>query len=137
VDPNFMVRTTLNSFSEPWGSFVQGIVSQEVMPTWERLWDDFVQKELRCSYGSSGQHRISEGDEDLVIWSKEKKKVGKGTKQGPKGGAKSQENGSGQKRDMSKVKCVACKKMGHYVGQCPNRKKSCGTSATADEEFQA
>ena len=24
---------------------------------------------------------------------------------------------------MSKVKCFACQKMGHYVGQCPNKKK--------------
>jgi hypothetical protein len=40
---------------------------------------------------------------------------------------------------MSKVKCFACKRMGHYVGQCPNRKKkSGGTKATTDEaEFQA
>jgi hypothetical protein len=39
---------------------------------------------------------------------------------------------------MSKVKCFFCKKMGHYVGQCPNRKKKKGgTAATAEEaEFQ-
>jgi hypothetical protein len=30
--------------------------------------------------------------------------------------AKPRESGSGQKRDMSKVKCFDCKKMGHYVG---------------------
>jgi hypothetical protein len=44
VDPNFMVRIALNSFSKPWGSFVRGIVAREVMPTWERLWDEFVQE---------------------------------------------------------------------------------------------
>jgi hypothetical protein len=32
-DPEFMVRTTLNNFSKPWGSFVRGIVAREVMPT--------------------------------------------------------------------------------------------------------
>jgi hypothetical protein len=53
VDPNFLVRTTLNKFSKPWGSFVRGIVSREVMPTWERLLDDFVQKELRCNSGAT------------------------------------------------------------------------------------
>jgi hypothetical protein len=42
VDPDFLVRTSLNSFSKPWGSFVRGIVAREVMHTWERLWDDFV-----------------------------------------------------------------------------------------------
>jgi hypothetical protein len=42
VEPNSMVRTTLNSFTKPWGPFVHGIVAREVMPTWERMWDDFV-----------------------------------------------------------------------------------------------
>jgi hypothetical protein len=42
VDPNSMVRTALNSFTKPWGPFVHGIVAKEIIPTWERLWDDFV-----------------------------------------------------------------------------------------------
>ena len=42
VDPDFMVRTALNNFTKPWGPFVRGIVAWEIMPTWERLWDDFV-----------------------------------------------------------------------------------------------
>ena len=37
---------------------------------------------------------------------------------------------------MSKVKCFVCKKLGHYAGQCPNRKKRLGgTTTTTDEEF--
>jgi hypothetical protein len=47
VDPNSMVRTALNSFTKPWGPFVHGIIVGEVMPTWERMWDDFVQEETR------------------------------------------------------------------------------------------
>ena len=31
VDPDFLVRTALNSFTKPWGSFVRGIVAREVM----------------------------------------------------------------------------------------------------------
>jgi hypothetical protein len=42
-----MVRTTLNNFTKPWGPFVRDIVSREVMPTWERMWDDFIQEETR------------------------------------------------------------------------------------------
>jgi hypothetical protein len=37
---------------------------------------------------------------------------------------------------MSKVKCFVCKKMGHYVGQCPNRKKKSGGTATTAEEAE-
>jgi hypothetical protein len=68
VDPDFMVRTTLNSLSKPWGSFVEGFVSREVMPTCERLWDDFVQEELRCNSRSSGQQHTPKGDADLAFW---------------------------------------------------------------------
>jgi hypothetical protein len=88
VDPMVLVRTALNDFSKPWGSFVRGIVAREAMPSWERLWDDFVQEELRCSSGSSGQQHIAEGEEDLALWTKGKKKASKGARQGPKGGAK-------------------------------------------------
>jgi hypothetical protein len=42
VDPNSLVRQAMNSFTKPWGPFVRGIVAKEVMPTWERMWDDFV-----------------------------------------------------------------------------------------------
>jgi len=50
------------------------------MPNWERLWDDFIQEELICSSGSLEQQRISEVDEDLSLWTKEKKKVGMGAR---------------------------------------------------------
>jgi len=55
-------------------------------------------------------------------------------------GAKTQgESGSGKKRDMIKVKYFVCKRMGHYIGQCPNRKKSLGSTTTTIDEtlFQA
>jgi hypothetical protein len=35
--------------ASPWESFVRGIVAREHMPSWERLWDDFVQEELRLA----------------------------------------------------------------------------------------
>jgi hypothetical protein len=87
------------------------------MPTWERLWDDFVHEELRCNSGSSVQQRISEGDEDLALWTKGNMKTDKGgARQGPKGGAKPQQSGGGRERDMSTVRCFSCGEMEHYVG---------------------
>jgi hypothetical protein len=35
---------------------------------------------------------------------------------------------------MSKVKCFACNKMGHYVRQCPNRKKKRGGTVASVEK---
>jgi hypothetical protein len=57
VDPNSLVRQAMNSFTKPWGPFVRGIVSREVMPTWERMWDDFVQEEIRLVAEASGQQQ--------------------------------------------------------------------------------
>jgi hypothetical protein len=37
VEPNSMVRIALNNFTKPWGPFVHGIVTREVMPIWERM----------------------------------------------------------------------------------------------------
>jgi hypothetical protein len=92
------------------------------MPTWERLWDDFVQKETRLTSKSSGQQWITQGDEDLALWTKSKKKTDKGARQSPKGGAKPQQSSGGQERDMSTVRCFACGEMGHYAGQRPKKK---------------
>jgi hypothetical protein len=91
VNPNSLVRQAMNSFTKPWGPFVQGIVAREVMPTWERMWDDFVQEEIRLAAEASGQQQqqqqIVSGDEDLALWTKGKKKTGRGGRQGPKFGA--------------------------------------------------
>jgi hypothetical protein len=59
VDPNSMARTTMNRFTKPWATFVRDIVSREVMPTWERMWDDFVQEETRLVEKAFGQHQQS------------------------------------------------------------------------------
>jgi hypothetical protein len=136
VNPNSMVRTALNSFTKPWGPFVRGIVSREVMPTWERMWDDFVQEETRLVAEASGQQTM-QGDEHLALWTKGKKKTGRRGRQGPQFGAPPQggESSSGTKRDMSTVRCFSCGEMGHYAGQCPKKKKKQQdvSAATAEE----
>jgi hypothetical protein len=133
VNPNSLVRQAMNSFTKPWGPFVRGIVAREVMPTWERMWDDFVQEEIRLAAEASGQQQQQQtvqGVEDLALWTKGKKKTGRGGRQGPKFGAPPQggesSNSSGQRRDMSTVRCFACGEMGHYAGQCPKKKKKAG-----------
>ena len=97
VDPSKLVRKTLNGFSNPWVSFVRAIVAREHMTSWERLWDDFVQEELRFFSRSTSQWCGGDDEGDPAQLEKGKKK----TKQGPKGGAKQQQRGGEQKKDMS------------------------------------
>ena len=82
VEPNSLVRQALHSFTKPWGPFIQGIVAREALPTWERMWDDFVQEEIRLASEASRQRQqqqqqIGQGEEDLALWAKGKRKVGK------------------------------------------------------------
>ena len=53
VDNSELIRVALNGFSKYWESFVRDIVARENMPSWERLWDDFVQEELRVGSTST------------------------------------------------------------------------------------
>jgi hypothetical protein len=91
VDPSELVRTALNGFSKPWESFVSGIVAKEHMPSWERLWDDFVQEELRIGSRFTSQQCGGDDDEDFSLSAK-----GKKTKKGSKGGAKQHQKGNEQ-----------------------------------------
>jgi hypothetical protein len=40
------VHMALNGFSKSWDVFVCGVVAREKLPDLQRLWDDFVQKEI-------------------------------------------------------------------------------------------
>ena len=50
VDSGDLVRTTLNDVAKPWVVFVEAIATRENMPSWDNLWDDFIQEETWRSY---------------------------------------------------------------------------------------
>ena len=101
-DPE-LVRIALDGFTKSWDLFVRCVVAQEKLPEWQRLWDDFVQEEIKLgqSSGSSSSPHIVD-EEGLALASK-----GKGKQKKKKGGKKN--------IDFSKVKCFKCHKMGHFV----------------------
>jgi hypothetical protein len=124
-----LVRTALNGVFKQWVDFVEGIVARENLPKWERLWDDFVQEETRRGY-VHGSSSTGHDEENVALAANSKKKF----KKGPKGGNKPKGEG---KKDMSKVKCFACHKFGHYAGQCLNKKKKQTAASAEVEEFSA
>jgi hypothetical protein len=112
---------------QPISGFKTLIVAREKLPGWERLWDDFVQEETRRGY-VHGSSSTGHEEENVALATTSKKKF----KKGPKGGHKPKGEG---KKDMSKVKCFACHKFGHYAGQCPNKKKKQTAASAEVEEF--
>jgi hypothetical protein len=74
VSDSELVRTTLKGFTKEWTPFIKGVMAREKLPDWSRLWDDFVQEELRDEEMNGGRHKK---DEDNVALSSQVKK-GKG-----------------------------------------------------------
>jgi hypothetical protein len=81
-----LVPIALNGFSSSWQPFVQGVCAQEKLPTFEKLWEDFIQEETRLESVA----RYRGGEQNLALINKMKKGSKKG---GPKKGQKGKERG--------------------------------------------
>jgi len=86
--------------------FIKGVVSCEKLLDWNKLWDDFIQEELR--------------DDDLQHKSCEENALATQLKK------------SKGMKDLSKVRCCACNKFGHYASECPSKKKKGGKEKQAE-----
>ena len=94
-----LMRTTLNGVAKPWVVFVESVIAREHMPSWDRLWDDFIQEETCRGYVQGSTSHSKDNEKKGALAAK-----GKKTKKGSKGGTKQQD---GEKKDMSKVKYFA------------------------------
>ena len=47
VSGSEQVRTAVNAVAKAWTVFVEAIVTKENLPSWDKLWNDFVQEETR------------------------------------------------------------------------------------------
>jgi hypothetical protein len=99
-DPE-LVRIALDGFTKSWDVFVYGVVAQEKLLDWKRLWDDFVQEEIRIGQVGPSSSTHAEEEEGLALAGKAK---GKKKKKGRK-----------KNINFSKFKCFHCHKMGHFA----------------------
>ena len=72
-----LVRTTLNGVTKPWVVFVELVVAHEHMPSWDHLWDDFIQEETRRGYVQDNTSHSKEDEENVALSVKGKKKKSK------------------------------------------------------------
>ena len=72
----------MNGVEKPWVGFVEAIVARENLPSWDKIWDDFVQEETQRGL-MHGISSTSKKDEENVAFSaKGKKQFKKGPKKG-------------------------------------------------------
>ena len=65
-----LLRTALNGVAKPCAVFVESVVARENMPTWDRLWDDFIQKETRRGYIHGSASHSKEEEENVALAAK-------------------------------------------------------------------
>ena len=93
VSDSELVRTALLGVAPSWAIFVQAIVGRENMPSWDRLWDDFIQEEIRRGFTRGSTSSVAQVDENVALAAKGK---GKGkSRKGPAGGGTSRGAGRG------------------------------------------
>ena len=68
--------------------FLKAIVARENLPSWDKLWDDFVQEETRRGLVQGSSSTSREDEKNVALTAKGKKKFKKGPK---KGGAQKQD----------------------------------------------
>ena len=74
VEDELMVRTSLNSVTDEWETFVQSILGRTDLPDWDNLWENLRQEELRRitkKQYSSGLIKVKKEDvKDAALASK-------------------------------------------------------------------
>jgi hypothetical protein len=116
-----LVLTILNNLPKHLEPFLQSISGREQLPTFDRLWTDCTQEEIRL---------IARGVEDfphddnqaLALHTKKGGRNKRNFSQTFKDEKTSSASGY-QRKDMSKVQCFRCDKYGHIARNCPTRKK--------------
>ena len=65
-----LVCIVLNGVTNPWDVFVESVVDREHMPTWDRLWDDFIQEETRRGYVHVSTSHSKDEEENVALAAK-------------------------------------------------------------------
>jgi hypothetical protein len=114
------VLTTLQNLPKSWEPFIQSISGREALPTFDRLWIDFTQEELKLR--NRGVEDSSKENHALSLHTKKGGRFKRNFKKTFKS-QKPSSNPGYQKRDASEIQCFRCDKYRHIARNYPTKKK--------------
>jgi hypothetical protein len=109
-----LVTTTLNGFPTFWIPFVQEVCARSKLPKFDKLWEDCTHKESRLA----DQHKrlIVDEEEALIAQKNKRSSFRRNNKEA------NSIRVPDKKRDVSKIRCYNCQKLGHFSYDCPQGK---------------
>jgi hypothetical protein len=126
-----IVLTSLNNIPKHWEPFLQSISGREILPTFDHLWTDCTQEEIRLR--ARGVEEFSPNDNHALALNTIKGGIFKiNFRKTFKYEKTSSALGYDQRRDTTKIQCFRCDKYGHYARNCPTRKKGRQYDSTVD-----
>ena len=94
IPPTELVWIAVNDLPSSWLNFADGVCARETLPSWERLWDDCIQNEIRKN--QLGAAKPLEEDDNVAFLVGGKK--GKGKKQAPTSSGGDKGKGKGKQQ---------------------------------------
>jgi hypothetical protein len=113
--------STLNNLPKHWEPFLQSISGRENLPTFDRLWTDCTQEELRLR--NRGVEDSPNENHALALHTNKGGRFKRNFRQTFRDEKSSLTSGHNQTRDVSEIQCFRCDKYGHYERNCPTKKK--------------
>jgi hypothetical protein len=119
INDKELVTTTLNGFPDSWNPFVQGVCARSKLPKFDKLWTDCTQEESRLA--DKQKRSLDDEDQALTVQARGRGRRSFFRKNNDRKEANS-ERIPDKKKDVSKIRCFNCQKMGHFSYECPQGK---------------
>jgi hypothetical protein len=126
-----LVLTILNNLPKHWEPFLQSISGREKLSTFDRLWTDCTQEEIRLR-ARGVEDSPHDENHALTLHTKKGGRFKRNFRQTFKDEKTSSTSSYDQRNDMSKIQCFGCDKYGHFERNCPTRKKGRQYASIAD-----